>query len=229
VSEKSITRQQAGLVRRARTSLRDSADVAGACSTEKFVVERAGEECDAREIEPNRKSRVNPGPFVVPSPGLQIPMKRFQKMNRWALAVGGCRSSAFCWPMRAYVAVIMVIGIISVEGALRAQTSNGKLKFDSGKDIYLQGCVSCHGTDGKGQAQVLAGFERPSTFPDFTDCPTATREPDVQWRAIVTNGGPARAFSQIMPSFKDLLTAEQIRMVVQSSSPDRYGESVSGK
>jgi hypothetical protein len=57
VSEKSITRQQAGLVRRARTSLRDSADVAGACSTEKFVVERAGEEYDAREIEPNRKSR----------------------------------------------------------------------------------------------------------------------------------------------------------------------------
>jgi hypothetical protein len=36
----------------------DSADVAGACSAAKFVVEGAGEEYDAREIEPNRKSRL---------------------------------------------------------------------------------------------------------------------------------------------------------------------------
>src|SRR5262249_41632731 len=34
------------------------------------------------------------------------------------------------------------------------------------------------------------------------------------WRAIVTNGGSARAFSQIMPSFKDLLTPEQIDKVI---------------
>lgn len=59
VSEKSTTRQQAGLVRPARSSRRDSADVAGACSAAKFVVEEAGEEYDAREIEPNRKSRIN--------------------------------------------------------------------------------------------------------------------------------------------------------------------------
>jgi hypothetical protein len=36
----------------------DSADVAGACSAPKFVVEGAGGEYDAREIEPNRKSRL---------------------------------------------------------------------------------------------------------------------------------------------------------------------------
>jgi len=57
VSEKSITRQQAGLVRCARTSRRDSSDLAGVCSAAKFVVEGAQEEYDAPEIEPNRKSR----------------------------------------------------------------------------------------------------------------------------------------------------------------------------
>jgi mono/diheme cytochrome c family protein len=101
-----------------------------------------------------------------------------------------------------------------------AQTAAGQppapstLKLETGKQIYDAGCVSCHGPDGKGQSQNLAGFERPDTFPDFTDCPTSTPEPDVQWRAIVTNGGPARAFSQIMPSFRDLLTPQQIVKVV---------------
>ncbi len=75
--------------------------------------------------------------------------------------------------------------------------------------------MACHGADGKGQSQNLAGFEPPSTFPDFSDCPTAAVEPDFQWRAIITNGGPARAFSTIMPSFKDLLTQEQIGKVVE--------------
>jgi mono/diheme cytochrome c family protein len=94
------------------------------------------------------------------------------------------------------------------------QPAPSKLKLDTGKQIFEAGCVSCHGPDGKGQSQNLAGFERPDTFPDFTDCPTSTPEPDVQWRAIITNGGSARAFSQIMPSFKDLLTPDQIVKVV---------------
>src|SRR5262245_17256635 len=87
--------------------------------------------------------------------------------------------------------------------------------LETGRQIYQAGCISCHGANGKGQSQELAGFERPSTFPDFSDCPTATPEPDVQWRAIITHGGPARAFSQIMPAFKDLLTEMQIDRVVK--------------
>lgn len=52
-----IERQQAELVRHARTSRRDSADVAGACSAAKFVVKGAGEEYNGPDFEPNRKSQ----------------------------------------------------------------------------------------------------------------------------------------------------------------------------
>lgn len=87
-------------------------------------------------------------------------------------------------------------------------------KLQTGKEIFQAGCASCHGPDGSGQADNLRGFELPATFPDFPDCPTSTVEPDVQWRAIITNGGPIRGFSQIMPSFKDLLSQEQIGKVI---------------
>jgi mono/diheme cytochrome c family protein len=99
--------------------------------------------------------------------------------------------------------------------ALSEQPGESQFKLDTGKEIYMAACAACHGPDGKGQAKTLAGFERPSTFPDFTDCPTATPEPDIQWRSIISNGGPARAFSQIMPSFKDALTQEQIGKVIE--------------
>jgi hypothetical protein len=73
VSEKSITRQQAGLVRRARSSRRDSANVAGACSAAQFVVEGAGEEYDAPEIEPNRKSRIKAKGVLIGIPAKPLP------------------------------------------------------------------------------------------------------------------------------------------------------------
>jgi hypothetical protein len=63
--------------------------------------------------------------------------------------------------------------------------------------------------------KTTLGFEPPSTFPDFTDCNATTREPNRDWRAIVSYGGPARGFSEIMPSLMEALTTEQIDMVLQ--------------
>jgi mono/diheme cytochrome c family protein len=110
--------------------------------------------------------------------------------------------------------VLTVMALLTVFGAGLTGQSPSKLKLDTGEEIYRGGCISCHGRDGKGTSQNIAGFERPDTFPDFTDCPGSTSEPDVEWRAVINNGGPARAFSQIMPSFRDLLTPEQIDKVI---------------
>ena len=60
----------------------------------------------------------------------------------------------------------------------------------------------------------MLGFEPPDTFPDFTDCPTTTPEQDIQWKAIITNGGKTRGFVDIMPSFREALNEKQVDMVL---------------
>jgi mono/diheme cytochrome c family protein len=95
-----------------------------------------------------------------------------------------------------------------------AQQSTSTLKLDTGKEIFEAACAGCHGPDGKGQPQTILGFQPPATFPDFADCPTASPEADIQWKAIITDGGKARAFSRIMPAFGDALTGDQIDKVV---------------
>ncbi len=84
----------------------------------------------------------------------------------------------------------------------------------NGRDIYRSACAACHGTDGRGAPDNLRGFEKPATFPDFTQCRATAREPQVFWSAILHNGGPARGFSEIMPSFGEALTGEEINRVM---------------
>src|SRR5215471_19280333 len=79
------------------------------------------------------------------------------------------------------------------------------LDLSNGRQIYRSACVACHGSDGKGVPQTVRGFKQPSTFPDFTRCDQTTSELNNDYRAVITNGGPYRGFSQIMPSFKEAL------------------------
>lgn len=93
--------------------------------------------------------------------------------------------------------------------------SQSKLKLDTGKEIFEAACVACHGHDGKGQADTTVAFKKPGTFPDFTACDATTPERDVDWKAIIHNGGRhGRGFSPIMPSFGQALTSEQIDKVI---------------
>jgi hypothetical protein len=82
VSENSITRQQAGLVRRGKTSHRNPADLAGTCSGGRFVLSKAGEAYDGRARGPNRKfrnkspmTRCPKGPISTPLPRNPLKIK----------------------------------------------------------------------------------------------------------------------------------------------------------
>jgi mono/diheme cytochrome c family protein len=84
----------------------------------------------------------------------------------------------------------------------------------SGEAIFNAGCAGCHGPHGEGAPDTSTVFERPATFPDFTDCPTTTPELDVDWKATITQGGHGRGFSPIMPAFTEELTSAQIDAVI---------------
>jgi hypothetical protein len=89
------------------------------------------------------------------------------------------------------------------------------LRLETGKEIYEAACIGCHGPDGKGQPESSLGFEKPPQFPDFSDCNGSAREDTFDWRATIHQGGPARGWSEIMPSFADALNTEQIDKVMK--------------
>ena len=84
----------------------------------------------------------------------------------------------------------------------------------AGEQIYKSACIACHGSDGTGAPVTSSAFERPRTFPDFTRCDQTTPEENVAWKAVIVNGGPNRGFSQIMPSFGQALTSQEIDEVI---------------
>jgi len=110
------------------------------------------------------------------------------------------------------LAVIVTTSVGITVGVLCAEA--GPLRLQTGEQIYKTACVACHGQDGKGTPKSIAGFEPPDSFPDFTRCDQTTAELDNDYHAVIVHGGRYRGFSQIMPSFSEALTDEQIGKVI---------------
>jgi mono/diheme cytochrome c family protein len=89
-----------------------------------------------------------------------------------------------------------------------------KLSLDTGKEIYEAACIACHGPNGQGMPDTTVGFDKPKSFPDFTQCGQTTPELNVDWKATIRDGGHGRGFSPIMPSFVDALTSAQMDKVI---------------
>lgn len=89
-----------------------------------------------------------------------------------------------------------------------------QLNVHGGKAIYDAACAACHGTKGEGTPQSSAAFDRPQSFPHFDKCDETTPEFTRDYKASIRDGGPARGFSTIMPSFSGVLTSSQMDEVV---------------
>ena len=114
---------------------------------------------------------------------------------------------------KARVLVGFLVIMTALCGLAHAQTPppsvNGKpISELKGVELFRAACITCHAADGKGSPRELVGFD--AELPDFTDCRFSTPEPDPDWSAMIHNGGTVRAFPRTMPSFRDVLTDEQI-------------------
>ena len=112
----------------------------------------------------------------------------------------------------AFSAAIICLMELCAAGSLLAQSA---VHSRSGELIYKSGCVACHGADGKGTPTSISAFEKPRTFPDFTQCDQTTAEANSDWKAIIVHGGRFRGFSQIMPSFGEALSSQEIDEVIK--------------
>ena len=119
--------------------------------------------------------------------------------------------------VRNYVLVVIALAAFSFYAPLAVVSGQGMPRGGSrveGEKIFKSACAACHGADGRGTPKEIAGFEKPRTFPDFTACDQTTPEPNTAWKDVILHGGPARGFSDIMPSFGEALTSEQIDDVI---------------
>ncbi len=89
-----------------------------------------------------------------------------------------------------------------------------QLHVHGGKAIYEAACAACHGAKGDGTPKTLAGFDKPTSFPHFNKCDETTPEFTRDYKASIRDGGPARGFSSIMPSFSGVLTSSQMDEVI---------------
>ena len=118
-------------------------------------------------------------------------------------------------PFTAVSALITPLVFMTASLLFGQAGNDSSRQLEHGEQIYKSACIACHGSDATGTPKSISGFEPPRTFPDFTRCDQTTPEPDSAWKAVITHGGPTRGFSQIMPSFGDALTSEQIDSVIK--------------
>jgi mono/diheme cytochrome c family protein len=84
---------------------------------------------------------------------------------------------------RLLISCFYLSAFAAIAAAGQAPASPAAQALTSGDAIYQAGCAGCHGPHGEGAPETSTMFQRPSTFPDFTDCSGTTPELDVDWKA----------------------------------------------
>ncbi len=126
------------------------------------------------------------------------------------------RSCVIPSPVRLASVITVLLALCAASPSAAGQSGQSPARaLTSGEALYHAGCAGCHGPTGAGAPDTTTMFDRPSTFPDFTDCSGTTPELDVDWKATITQGGHGRGFSPIMPSFSEELTPDQVDAVIK--------------
>jgi len=108
-------------------------------------------------------------------------------------------------PRRLVPPLLILQAFLVVIAPVAAAQTRPAQGLTEGAELFSAGCAGCHGPQGSGAADSTIGFEKPSTYPDFSSCQQTSPEVQADWWAVIHDGGKARGFSRIMPAFGDLL------------------------
>jgi len=83
-----------------------------------------------------------------------------------------------------------------------------------GKEIYKAQCLKCHGTEGKGDGPTATMLKLPKVG-NLSDKKSMQQYSDEDLFKIITEGGSAFGKSKVMPSYKNKLSEDEIRSLVE--------------
>lgn len=114
------------------------------------------------------------------------------------------------FPSRQFIAAILALGVCA--GAFGQSRVSDPL--ERGMQVYSANCAVCHGAEGRPDADsaVVKGL---GVMPaNFSDALFNSREPASTWKVVITLGGPAMGFSDMMPAFGETLSEQDIDAVL---------------
>jgi mono/diheme cytochrome c family protein len=102
--------------------------------------------------------------------------------------------------------LLLAVAVVPLAPDVRAAEPD---RLARGRELYTQGCQSCHGADGRGNPQWESAV-RPVAF---TDCGT-TSEATETWATVVKKGGPSRGLDSAMPAFEGAYTDDELGEII---------------
>ena len=83
-----------------------------------------------------------------------------------------------------------------------------------GEEIYKAQCLKCHGTEGKGDGPTATMLKLPKVG-NLSDKESMKQYSDEDLFKIITEGGSAFGKSKVMPSYKNKLSEDEIRSLME--------------
>ena len=107
--------------------------------------------------------------------------------------------------------VSIAFTFLAIQCANAAAESNEWL---AGERIYQANCMACHGPQGRPDTDSPLIKSLEVVPANFSDALFNSREPEGDWRTVITHGGGALGFSQQMPAFGESLSEQEITAVL---------------
>lgn len=105
---------------------------------------------------------------------------------------------------------VWILGTLMAVGAAQAAADDSSAQIARGQEIFQANCATCHGAAGSPDPDSPLVKSLGVVPANFSDALFNSREPGSDWKIVITHGGPALGFSELMPAFGESLSESDI-------------------